>query len=258
MTALEVSKIIEDFCPLNLQEDWDNSGFSIGDVDKKINKIFISLDCTPDVVREAIDAKADMIITHHPLIFKGVKSILSNKLHSQMIIDLIKSDIVVYSAHTNIDKVSKGVSGIIADKLKLTNREILKPTQDSKYGLGIVGDLNSQLSGIELLEFLKKEFSIQYLRSSNPDSLTVKRIAVCGGGCSSFIEDAILAGAQAYITADLSYHNFLTEKGFMVVDIGHYESEIAVVDLIESILRKKMTTFAILKSKNNNNPIHYI
>lgn len=257
MKAGEIINIIEEFAPCHFQEEWDNSGLMVGDSEREVSSVLLALDCTLDVVDEALDSGVGMIITHHPLIFKGIKRIGAKSLQDRMLSKIIKNDLVVYSVHTNIDKVPEGVSGIMADKLGLINRVILSKSENEGVGLGIVGELTNETSAEDFITFVKERFGLSLIKSSKPLNGQVKKIALCGGSGGSLLSDAINSGAQVYISGDLSYHNYFCEEGFMVIDIGHYESEIGVLDLLMSIILKKIPNFAVLRSKRSKNPIYY-
>ncbi len=257
MNAIHIAAALEEIAPVELQESWDNSGFSVGDTRREVKSAILALDCTPEVVEEAIRSGADMIITHHPLIFKGIKRITESNNLEKMVASLIKNDIIVYSAHTNIDKVMCGVSGVMADKIGLKDREILSVDSNEMTGLGIVGDLISETDPADFVRHVKSIFGAQVVRCSKLLDRPVKRVALCGGSGASLIESARSKGAQVYITGDISYHNFFCEDGFMLMDIGHFESESGVLEVMAAILRKKLPTFAVRKSDNNNNPIYY-
>ncbi len=257
MIALQIASAIEESAPLDIQENWDNSGFSVGSPFREVKSAILSLDCTPEVVEEAIEGGADMIITHHPLIFKGIKQLTGRTRLEKMIERLIKNDIVVYSAHTNLDKVIYGVSGALADKIGLTDRQILAPEGNGDTGLGVSGILRNRMSAREFIPYLKEILSLKSLRCSEMQEMIVERVAVCGGSGASLAGRAKEMGAQIYITGDVSYHYFQCEKDFMIMDIGHFESENGVLDVIASILRKKIPTFAVRKSEKNNNSIYY-
>ncbi len=257
MRAKEIIAILEEFAPGGLQESWDNSGLMIGDSDSEVSSVLLGLDCTPELIQEAKERGAGMIITHHPLIFKGVKKIGNSTLLERMIVDIIKSDLVVYSIHTNIDKVPEGVSGIMADKLGLINRSVLEKSDDGENGLGIIGQLPRPMDATAFLDFVKKSFALDCLKHSKPLKSKISKVALCGGSGSSLIPSALKNGADLFISGDISYHNFFCEEHFMVVDIGHYESEIGVLDLLSSIILKKIPNFAVCKSERNNNPIYY-
>ena len=253
----DVIMAIEEFAPASLQESWDNSGLIVGSKSALVRKALLSLDCTLEVVKEAKEIGANLIITHHPIIFKGIKQITDESVIGKVIFEAIKADIAIYSCHTNIDKVPDGVSCLLSERLNLKNREILGKDGDSGYGLGIVGETSIPYSSSQFISMLKESFNLKIVRSSMPISGSITRVAVCGGSGSSLIGEAMRSGAQILVTGDISYHNFFCEDGFMVADIGHYESEIDVLDLMISVLLKKIPNFAVCKSERNNNPIYY-
>ena len=256
MKVKEVIKVIEDFAPLSIQEGWDNSGLCIGSPDAEVTSVLLGLDCTPELVDEAIACGADMIVTHHPLIFSGLKKISPDDQVGGAVIKAIKAGISIYAAHTNADKVIAGVSGAMAARLGLENVSILDEDGDGT-GLGVVGDLPRPLSAEEAVALVKEKFSLKAMRTSRPVG-PVSRVAMCGGSGGSLIKAAMASGAQLYISGDISYHNFFTREGFMIMDIGHYESEIEIVDILFSLLRKNFPTFAVRITQNiYSNPIFY-
>ncbi len=257
MTAKEIIAILEEFAPKGIQEEWDNSGVMVGDISRETDSLLLALDCTPEVIEEAQERGIKMIITHHPLIFKGIKSISPDNILGRLIFSAIKNDIIIYSMHTNIDKVPGGVSKLMADRLGLVNIEILDSYDNGATGLGVVGDLEQETTARDLIEKVKESFSLKVLRCSKERGRGIKRIALCGGSGGSLIGSARLSGADVFISGDISYHNFLCEEGFMVMDIGHYESEIDVLNLLMSVILKKIPNFAVHISEKNNNPIYY-
>ena len=252
MKAFELIRPIEEFAPVAQQEKWDNCGFSVGDPQKEVHKALIALDCTEEVVDEAVEIGADIIITHHPLIFGGVKKISPQNWLGRVIYKAISNGIAIYSAHTNMDKAAGGVSDLMAQKLSLQYTSPLTP--DS---FGMVGELEQELDVEEFAQRVKSAFGVGTIRCSAPLLEKIRRVAVCGGSGKSFIQDAMANGAQVYVTGDITYHEFYTEKGFMVMDIGHYFSEYGIVELFANILCKNFPTFAVSISKKNNNPIYY-
>ena len=257
MKVKEVIKVIEDFAPLSIQEGWDNSGLCIGSPDAEVTSVLLGLDCTPELVDEAVACGADMIVTHHPLIFSGLKKISPDDLVGGAVIKAIKAGVSIYAAHTNADKVIAGVSGAMAARLGLENVSILDEDGDGT-GLGVVGDLPRPLSAEEAVALVKEKFSLKAMRTSCPVEGPVSRVAMCGGSGGSLIKAAMASGAQLYISGDISYHNFFTREGFMIMDIGHYESEIEIVDILFSLLRKNFPTFAVRITQNiYSNPIFY-
>ena len=257
MKVKDIIKVIEDFAPLSIQEGWDNSGLCIGSPEDPVTSVLMGLDCTPELVDEAVACGADMIVTHHPLIFSGLKKISPEDKVGEAVMKAIKAGISIYAAHTNADKVIAGVSGAMARRLGLKDVTILDEDVDGT-GLGVVGNLPEPMSSQEALAFVKERFGLKVLKSSRPIDGQVCRVAMCGGSGGSLIKAARRSGAQLYISGDISYHNFFTEDGFMIMDIGHYESEIEIVDILFSLIKKNFPTFAVRITQNiYSNPIFY-
>ena len=257
MKVKDIIKVIEDFAPLSIQEGWDNSGLCVGSPEDDVTSVLLALDCTPALVDEAIACGADMIVTHHPLIFSGLKKISPDNMVGEAVIKAIKAGISIYAAHTNADKVLEGVSGAMAARLGLRNVAVLDMDGDGT-GLGVVGDLPEPLSAEQAVALVKERFALKVMKASKPSDGLISRVAVCGGSGGSLIGAARKAGAQLYVSGDISYHNFFTQDGFMIMDIGHYESEIEIVDILFSLIRKNFPTFAVRITQNiNSNPIYY-
>ena len=257
MKARDIINVIEEFAPLSIQESWDNSGLCVGSPDAQVTSVLLGLDCTEELVDEAIACGADMIITHHPLIFSGLKRITPEDQIGAAVIKAVKAGISIYAAHTSADKVIAGVSGAMAARLGLVNVSILDEDGDGT-GLGVVGDLQQPLSAQEAVALVKERFSLKAMRTSRPLEGHITRVAMCGGSGGSLIKAAMASGAQLYISGDISYHNFFTREGFMIMDIGHYESEIEIVEILFSLLRKNFPTFAVRITQNiYSNPIFY-
>ena len=257
MKVKDIIAVIEDFAPLSIQEGWDNSGLCVGSPEDEVSSILLGLDCTEKLVDEAIECGADMIVTHHPLIFSGLKKISPDDPIGAAVIKAVRNGISIYAAHTNADKVIAGVSGAMAARLGLIDVEILEEDGEGT-GLGVVGNLPSPLSAEEAIALVKEQFSLKMMKASAPVECLVTRIAMCGGSGGSLIRSAQKAGAQLYISGDISYHNFFTPEGFMIMDIGHYESEIEIVDILFSLIKKNFPTFAVRITQNmQSNPIFY-
>ena len=257
MKVKDIIEVIEEFAPLSLQEGWDNSGLCIGSPEDPVTSVLFGLDCTPELVDEAASCGADMIVTHHPLIFSGLKKISSDNKVGEAVIKAIKAGISIYAAHTSADKVIAGVSGAMAARLGLENVRILDEDGDGT-GLGVVGDLPHPLTSDEAVALVKERFGLEMMKTSRPLEGMISRVAMCGGSGGSLIGAAMKSGAQLYISGDISYHNFFTADGFMIMDIGHYESEIEIVDILFSLIKKKFPTFAVRITQNiYSNPIFY-
>ena len=257
MKVKDIISVIEEFAPLSLQENWDNSGLCIGSPEDSVSSVLFGLDCTPELVDEAISCGADMIVTHHPLIFSGLKKISPEDKVGEAVIKAIKAGISIYAAHTSADKVIAGVSGAMAARLGLKDVAILDEDGDGT-GLGVVGNLPEAMAAEDVIKLVKDRFGLKAMRASRPVDGMIERIALCGGSGGSLIKAARRSGAQLYISGDISYHNFFTEDGFMIMDIGHYESEIEIVDILFSLIKKNFPTFAVRITQNiYSNPIFY-
>ena len=257
MKVKDVIAVIEEFAPLSLQEGWDNSGLCIGSPEDTVTSVLMGLDCTPELVDEAVACGADMIVTHHPLIFSGLKKISPDNKVGEAVIKAIKAGISIYAAHTSADKVIAGVSGAMAARLGLENVRILDEDGEGT-GLGVVGDFPAPMTSDEAVAFVKERFGLKVMKASRPLDGMISRVAMCGGSGGSLIGAAMRSGAQLYISGDISYHNFFTADGFMIMDIGHYESEIEIVDILFSLIKKNFPTFAVRITQNiYSNPIFY-
>jgi dinuclear metal center YbgI/SA1388 family protein len=259
MKVKDITGAIEEFAPLSVQESWDNSGLIIGSPESEVSGVLFGFDCTPELVDEAVETGADMIVTHHPLIFGGIKKISPEDPVGLAVMKAVAAGISVYAAHTTADKVISGVSGAMAERLGLVNVRILEKDGENS-GLGAVGDLPSPMSAEDAVKYVKGKFSLKAARCSRYIGTPVSRIAMCGGSGSSLIPEAMAAGAQLYVSGDISYHHFFTPQGFMVMDIGHFESEVDIVEILFSLIRKKFPNFAVHMSGRlqDANPVQYI
>ena len=256
MRVKEVAGVLEEFAPLQIQESWDNSGLSVGSPDAEVSGIMLGLDCTPQLVDEAVAAGCNLIVTHHPLVFGRISRICPEDPVGLAIIKAIKAGVAVYSAHTTADKVQGGVSWAMAERLGLQDIRILG---GEETGLGVIGNFPQTLQWEETAALVKKAFGLKTLRCSRPSG-PVRTVAMCGGSGSSLIDTAREAGAQLYLCGDISYHHFFTPEGFSIMDIGHFESEVGIVGVLFSLLRKKFPNFVIHISENlyNSNPVFYL
>lgn len=260
MKVSDIISVLEQFAPLSVQESWDNSGLIIGSPDNEVHGVLIGFDCTPALVDEAVACGADMIITHHPLIFGGIRKISPQDPVGSAILKAAAGGINVYAAHTTADKVVGGVSWIMAERMHLRDIEILSPDVAGR-GLGVVGRLPEPLASEEAVAYVKETLGIEHqTRVSKPIRDKISKIAFCGGSGSSLIETARQSGAGLYVSADISYHHFFTPDDFMIMDIGHFESEVSIVDVLFSILKKYFSNFAVRISENiqDSNPVSYL
>ncbi len=362
-TIKDVTNHLEMLAPKSYQESYDNCGLLTGNADVVVKGVLVTLDCTENVVDEAIKNKCNLIVAHHPIIFKGLKKITGQTYVERTIIKAIKNDIAIYAIHTNLDHVHTGVNKKIAEKIGLKNVRILRPRKDTlmklvtfvpkektgdvlnalhkagagnignykncsfqmigegafmptgnaapnigktnqlehveetrievifpehlsrkivevlkqahpyeevayylsrlenenqEVGAGMIGDLEVAMEPIAFLSGLKIQMNVNLIRHTAPSKKEVKKIAVCGGAGSFLLPQAISQGADVFVSADFKYHEFFdADSKIMIADIGHYESEQFTKDLLVEVLKEKFSTFAIIFSKTDTNPLSY-
>ncbi|WP_250277663.1 Nif3-like dinuclear metal center hexameric protein [[Clostridium] colinum] len=232
----DIINIMEEYANPNLAEEWDNVGLMVGDENKTINKILVALDVDDKIIDEAIEKKCDMIITHHPFIFKGIKSIKASDITGKRIIKLIKNNICVFSAHTNLDIAINGTNDTLAKLLNLEKIVNLFEKDNSVVGLGRVGELPETMPFIDLIERVKKALNLNNLVVSGSLDTPVKKVAICtgAGGEVDFMFQAISKGCNVYITGDIKYHNsqVANDLGLCLIDATHYASEAIIIPVI--------------------------
>lgn len=226
VNVADIIKIMEEIAPPAMAEDWDNVGLMLGRRCKAVKKLLLALDITGEVVQQAIAQKADMIITHHPLIFRGLKRVTDNEWQQELLLTLAEKGIAVYSAHTNLDCVSSGVNDVLAKKLHLDNVDVL----DSDNGLGRIG-IVPVCSLQEFAAMVKKVLRADYVAVGDAGK-QVHKVAVCGGAGSDLISLALLCGADTLVTGDIKYHEAqqAVYSGLNVIDAGHQPTELPVMD----------------------------
>ncbi|MFV9551985.1 Nif3-like dinuclear metal center hexameric protein [Algibacter sp. PT7-4] len=364
MIVQDVINHLEALAPLAYAEDFDNVGLLVGDKSKKITGILVTLDTLEAVVDEAIEANCNLIVSFHPIIFKGLKKITGKNYVERVVMKAIKNDIAIFSIHTALDNALQGVNDMICNQLQLKNKRILipqnetikklttyvpkdeaeklrtalfnvgagnignysncsfnaeglgtykgnassNPTKGNKgethheaetkitityakhietqvlqtlfkthsyeevayeittlenknqnIGMGMIGEFEKPMDEITFLKHLKTKMNTTCIRHSSLLNKKIKKVAVLGGSGSFAIQAAKANGADAFVTADLKYHDFFTaENSIILADIGHYESEQFTKNLLVAYLTKKITNFAIILSKTNTNPVKYL
>ena len=254
----------EEYAPQALAEEWDNVGLLLGDMEKEIKRILVCLDITAAVAREAVELKADMIISHHPLIFKGIKSIQESTPKGHIIYSLIKNNISVFCAHTNLDVAMEGVNDQLAHCIGLQNIKDLKEYKVEKvsgklYGLGKYGDLPKQMNLSDFISHVKHKLSVEHLRIIGNRNGDIKTAAIF---CGSFDEDYnsfIRSKADILLTGDLKYHvaSDMKELGLCVIDAGHFSTERVIVPSLVENLCKKFPVLEVIGSKKEIDPFKF-
>ena len=363
MIVQDVINQLEDLAPLAYAEEFDNVGLLVGDNQAEVTGILVTLDTLPEVVDEAISENCNLIVSFHPIIFKGLKSITGNSYVERVVQKAIKNDIAIFAIHTALDNALEGVNAELCKRLGLKNKSILIPqsgtikklttfvpkqdaetvrtalfeagggalgkyencsfnseglgtfqgndeanptigkanefqsveetridivyakhleskilkalfqahpyeevahelsTLDNKnqhIGMGMIGELDTPMSEHDFLAFVKQTMKCEMIKHSKGLKKPIQKVAVLGGSGSFAIGAAKAAGADAFVTSDLKYHDFFSaEHQILLMDIGHYESEQYTKNLLVTYLKKKIPNFAVLLSKINTNPVKY-
>lgn len=360
-----ITAALEEVAPVALQEDYDNCGLIIGSPADECTGVLVAVDVTPAVVQEAIDTGCNLIVAHHPLIFRGIKRLNGSTPVEQSVKKALCGGIAVYACHTSMDNAPGGVSHKMAQMLGLENTRVLDPQADRTVkltvfvptdhvehvrmalfdagagrignydscsyasegtgtfraldgadpyvgtvgethyepetrlevilpqwrrksveqallqthpyeepayeftpvintslhsGCGAVGNLPSPLQPLQLVEKVKSTYSSPVTRcSAYPSDAPIRRVALCGGSGSFLIPKAIAAGAQAIVTSDTKYHDFLDYANtILIIDIGHHESENCTKEIFYNIIKEKFPIFAVRYSQSDINPINYL
>ncbi len=245
--------------PLAWQESYDNAGLAVGNPEAEVCKVLVALDATEEVVDEAIELGAQMVVTHHPIIFRPIKRLACENRQQRTIAKAITHGIALYAAHTNLDGApNRGISHHLAGVLGLQEERLLEPSNTEGVGIGIVGTLPKPVDSEEFLATIKERLGVKALRHSPIRIDKVERVAICSGSGGSLIESAEAAGADLYLSADFKYHDFVDADRMILVDAGHFETEICAIDILFDILSKKLSNFATHKSARCENPVRYM
>lgn len=358
MKLSHIIAALEQLAPREIQENWDNSGLQVGlpDGQEECSGILVCLDISENVIREAVSKNCNLVVSHHPLIFKGLKSLTGHTPAQRAVALAIRSGVAVYSAHTSLDSAPGGINTAIANIIGLTDCQVLVPSampmvkisatcaradaedvrlillnndvptsldwnaesyrmqtdndalgisightplarvevviprlrvarvcealenfdghapvniqtmeltnRNAGFGLGVVGNLPRPMEADEFGRMLKQKFGTPAIRttsSGTDSSFTLWRVALCGGSGGEFINEAKRAGAQAYVSGDIRYHDFCDNTNDIAIyDIGHFESEICAKNIFFDYLSNKFRNFAIYKSVSEQNPVKYI
>lgn len=257
----DICRAIEAFAPLALQENYDNAGLQVGNPENAVSAVLLCLDVTEETLREAKARSCNLIVSHHPLIFRGLKNLTGADQTQRIVIEALREGISIYSAHTNLDSAEEGVSYEMAHQLNLKDLEVLVPSEKNPaIGLGIIGWCAHPVPQLEFLRKVKESFAVKALRySAQTQHLVIKKVALCGGSGASFIADALKKGADAYLSGDFKYHDY-TSYGLdmLIADIGHHESELCSRKILCRIIREAYPECVIYFAESESNPINIL
>ena len=254
-TVAEIIEIMNQLAPPLLAEEWDNVGLQIGDLRQPVRRIWVALDPSPEVVKAACKKKVDLLITHHPLIFRPLKSIDFDTPGGSIIQMAARHQLAIFSAHTNLDIVRNGVNDVLAQQLGLRNPSVLHPVQvgrgakegpapvtdsEAEYGIGRIGSLAKASSLKSLVSMVKKKLKLDFIKVAGDLEMKIKQVAICSGSGSSLMQAFLASKAQAYISGDIHYHDAREAEtaNRAIIDIGHFPSEHLMVDALAQQLEK--------------------
>lgn len=252
MKCYEIIEKLETLSPVSYAEGWDNIGLLAGRRDKEVKIIYIALDATDDVIEEAVRLKADLLLTHHPLIFKKMSRVNTDDFIGRRVFRLIQNDISYYAMHTNFDVM--GMADAAADELKLQNSQVLNVTYEddiSKEGCGRSGNLPKKMSLAECAELVKKTYQVPNVRVFGNMTDMVEMAAVMPGSGGSYIQDALRAGADVMITGDIDHHEGIdaVAQGLNVIDAGHYGIEKLFIPYMEEFLHRELPDIQLYQAE---------
>lgn len=241
--AKDIYRYLDQIAPFELQMDFDNAGFLVGDREAEVGRVMVALDVTLDVVGEARRKKCQLVVTHHPLIFHPLKAVTPADPTQAVVAELVRRNIGLICAHTNLDLAPGGVNDVLMDVLEIKTKGILEQMGDrdglGDYGLGRWGELPQAMEPKAFAAHVKKALGTRAVRAV-PGTRPVKRVAVCGGAGGDMVELAARLGMDAYVTADVKHHEFLAAQalGITLLDAGHYATENPMV----GVLAQKLDT----------------
>ena len=261
MKIKEVVNALERFAPLPLQEDFDNAGLQVGLTETEVSGALLCLDVTEKVLDEAIAQGCNLVVSHHPLVFRALKQVSDSNYVQRCVIKAIKHDITIVSMHTNMDNALDGVNFKIAEKMQLQGTRFFAPKTvgDLEGGNGVVGDLPVPMEARDFISMLKTTFDVACVQANQLLNRQIRRVAICGGAGAFLLSDAIREGADAFVTGEMHYHDYFDhEQEIQICVIGHYQSEQYTKEIFKSIIEERCEGVKCYMSSVNTNPIHYL
>ncbi len=268
--GIDLIQRFEQFANPQLAESWDHPGLQIGNPDQPIHKLMTTLDVRPEIVREAIKNNVDFIFAHHPIMFHPAKDLDTRNPQNQMYAELLSHQITVYAAHTNLDTANGGMNDWLADQLHLTNTKRLlnhgvDPVSGEPVGMGRIGELTDPMTPDEFVQYCINIFhvaGVRWVQNPADRNRLIRRVAILGGAGQDFWSAAVEAGADAYVTGDVTYHfaHDMVANHLMVVDPGHHIEAICEPRLAELFKQWKSENgwqFEVVQNQLNTDPFHF-
>ena len=257
MKLKEIIAALERLAPPRLQEEWDNSGLQVGFPEAEVSRVLVCLDITEAIVDEAVEKGCNMIVSHHPLLFKALRQVSDATYQQRCVVRALSAGISIYSAHTSLDNAPGGVNHKIAGLLGLQNLRWLAPLEGEDAGSGLVGELPRPEKDADFLARVRRSFGVQCLRHSALDGREIRRVALCGGAGAFLLGDVVRAGADCFLSGEFHYHDYFENGGVLLAELGHYQSEQFTQDLLLDWLKANCPGLEVLKTAIDTNPICY-
>lgn len=264
MIIKEVIHALEKFAPLPLQDDWDHSGLQIGLTEAEVTGALLCLDVTEDTVREAVDKGCNLVVAHHPLLFKGLRSITGADYVERAVMTALKHDVTIYAMHTNMDNAPRGVNYELCRRLGLVPGDFIAPLDRplpegvERAGAGMIGVLPEPMGCGDFILRVKKVLGAESVRLAGYDSgRMISRVAVCGGA-GSFLSGRARGRADMLLTGEIGYHDMFYADGLIMAAAGHFETEQHTIEIFKSVIESSCPSVRTVKTEITTNPIKYI
>ena len=261
MKIREVLSALEHFAPLPLQESWDNAGLQVGLTETEVSGALLCLDVNEKIVDEAIQKGCNLIVSHHPLLFRGLKTISDLTDVQRTVMKAIVHGICVISMHTNMDNAKGGVNFRIAEKLGLRDVRFFasKIVDGIEAGSGVMGALPEALAADDFVQKVKKAFDVECAMCNELLRRKIQKVAICGGAGDFLLDEALKAGADAFITGEMHYHQYFGyEQRIQICVIGHYQSEQFTSEIFREIIERECPGIRTEIAEISTNPILYL
>lgn len=259
-TVKDLSKFLDTFAPTALAEDWDNVGLLLGNDTAEVNRVMTCLTLTEDVADEAVSTGAQLIVSHHPILFRKVQRITAANAEGRIILKLLANGIAVYSPHTGYDSAVGGINQQLAESLSLSDIDPIRELDDDPTsGSGRIGDLETEMSLTDFIDHVKNRLSLHKLQFVSGDDGTIKRVAVACGSAAEFLGDACRKGCDVLVTGEARFHGLLearSRKTPMVL-LGHFASERPAMEHMAKVIGEQFADLIVEASKAESDPLEW-
>lgn len=249
MNYQDISQAIEAYAPLSLQESYDHAGWQVNlsaTAAETVTGVVVCLDVNEAAIREAGARGANLLVAHHPLLFRPLREVDRSSEVGRCVIEAIRLGVSLYAAHTNLDNAPGGVSHAMARQLGLNDIDFLSPMPDGRGGSGVIGNLSEPMTAEDFIRKVREVYDTPALLHNRVTRTTIRRVALCGGSGDFLIPDAVRAGADAFLTGEVGYHHFLGHEDELLIGaMGHYESERCAVTLLSDMLTQAFPSLPV-------------